>query len=648
MNLVKVVDEPIEVSLDKEGSSLVKIGKRYYRKTSPKVVKVGGRYFRTVSKLICKDYSGKYILKSDSLETSDGHVVDATSGDYFTYKGKKYLSLNGIDVRFSSGVQRVPISDPDLVVDFCNGSVISKSDAGTMAINFSDSKQEMSKKFFSYLSKALTDLRRKQAKLVSRFENQFISGKLYKSNLIGNDLVTIVPVSVDGKIYTLTSNKMFSNCSATGKICFNSEMISLSTKRGEIKQVCSEYIGDKSNIIRIFNRFQSMDNLGSERMTYTFSTKKLYKGKLIYDEDFLLYYDEQDKKDFLAQKSVYESRAKDNAAHVKKLIANECSAETMKENLAEKCSFSKGRLMGGKTYYNPINYFPKLSRSTNATGGIGYSFGVEFETCAGSVSPAVCDALGIRKVGDASMYYERSNLNCLEYVSPPLHGTDGLNDALRMQEILFKETFINDKCAIHIHVGGMKEGDNSSDMPNFNVNFSAAAIALGCKVEDELFSLLPERRNPNKNRYCASIKRFSKYGDSVKDKREAVSMFVFNRPDFDVENNRNSRLGRWTESRYKWLNLVNCNTDNSGHQSRGKGFKTIEFRAFQSTYDKDSMKFFVLFSLAFTWFVENKMKECYSKDNISLEYMFSQAFGKNKDSIDFVINYIEKNKRKVK
>lgn len=298
----------------------------------------------------------------------------------------------------------------------------------------------------------------------------------------------------------------------------------------------------------------------------------------------------------------------------------------------------------------------KVSTMVNETGGIGYTFGLEVETSYGHLPKQVCRDLGISAVGDRS-------IGMLEYVTPPLHGNNGIEEVNILLSTLQKYTLTDDRCGIHVHVGGA----DGVETPWFSRMFSTMAILLGAQVEKELFSLLPDNRMSKTNSagesYCGSI---LSYEDSLKNLLEKgvprldayktilstyvmgsntdhfkVSEFVGNH----VPDNRGIELGRWAHSRYKWLNLINCNTDNSNRRGGG-GFKTIEFRAFNGTLNKDDVKWFILFSLAFTRFAhKNKHKVENGGNTIKDIILFSVS---DLATQEFMMSWIEERKSIIK
>lgn len=279
-----------------------------------------------------------------------------------------------------------------------------------------------------------------------------------------------------------------------------------------------------------------------------------------------------------------------------------------------------------------------LSGSKNMTGGIGYTFGVELETSNGMLPRTIVSQLGLDAVGDRS-------IGALEYVTEPLHGDLGLRKLMRQASVLGKYCTVDDRCGVHIHVGGAE----GAETPVFNRLFSVRAIMLGCQIEKDLFGLLPDNRMSrtasNGLSYCGSILDFS--NTSIKNGRERLSSFVLGHPDgfrpeefkegAPVPEFRDS-LNRWVSTRYKWLNLVNCNTSNDGRRNGG-GFRTIEFRAFNGTLNPIDLRAFLLISLSFVKFIETHPDRI-DAGGVTLVSMVQSVL--SGEPLNFILNWMER------
>jgi hypothetical protein len=324
----------------------------------------------------------------------------------------------------------------------------------------------------------------------------------------------------------------------------------------------------------------------------------------------------------------------------KKLVEDNYSENGPDENQADNVDFSWVRPRGGREI---MDHRPKgivWSPSSKRFGRKKYSFGVEIETSYGRLSEADVRMLGIAMVSDGS-------IRAGEYITGALQGDLGYRSLNNMMEILAKECLVSDEGAGHVHIGGAK----------FNRRFSILSIMLACQLEVEMFQMQPAIKDP-RVKYCAGIAK--DYGKSPIDNKqwcydyrhidfdnwkEVLGKYVFGQP-FDNENNSLAELFRWNDQRYKWLNLVNCN-------SNGR-FETIEFRVYGVTTSFDKIYNYVLISMAFVWFVENKQgriiesHEEYkvSGEGCTLQEVITSAYKDRPDISIRLIDFI--NARKLK
>lgn len=300
---------------------------------------------------------------------------------------------------------------------------------------------------------------------------------------------------------------------------------------------------------------------------------------------------------------------------------------------------------GDYIFYKSRSKGVSISPTLSGSGGIGYTFGVELETSLGLLPRELCKSLDLNAVGDRS-------IGALEYVTEPLHGTYGMAKLMSQVEWISKYCAVDDSCGVHVHVGGA----DGAETPIFNRAFSVYSIMLGTQIEKELFSLMPDNRMDRRNSsglpYCGSILEFS--DTNMTNGRKMLSKFVFGHDEgFDgddfkstgvVPDNSSYELSRWASTRYKWLNLINCNTNNSNRRNGG-GFVTIEFRAFNGTLNQDDIRAFVLISLSFVRFVENN-RRMIERGGVKLKDILESSL--NGNNISFMKSWIKDRKSLIK
>jgi hypothetical protein len=294
---------------------------------------------------------------------------------------------------------------------------------------------------------------------------------------------------------------------------------------------------------------------------------------------------------------------------------------------------------GNYLFHEAIDRSFKRSPLLRKTGKIGYTFGVELETSHGIFPPSLIDHYGLKAVGDRS-------IGALEYVTKPLHGDNGINNIRALANDLSNFCMVDKRCGIHIHVGGSSE----TESPKFNRRFSVYALKLGLILQKEMFSIVHPERTNNVNRdglsYCGLIENSYKK-ISMENYKTLLGKYVYG-ASFSSDTNSNSRLFRWIQTRYKWLNLINCNSDNGGRSDAGTNsrFQTIEFRLWDGTLSADDIESFILISLAFTRFVDCHQNLIDSiGDKIDLEFVIDRTM-RGKVLKQKLINWIEERKQK--
>jgi hypothetical protein len=329
--------------------------------------------------------------------------------------------------------------------------------------------------------------------------------------------------------------------------------------------------------------------------------RKLAYNELEYLNVFVKKHHSLHEEKFLGRRIVYSNEEERDVLHKK--LEETLEHLTRRDGIPLK---SPEILSGGAIGVDQSFSLDRKSISTIKTGRIGYSYGVEFETSYGDISDKKCEMLGLSKQGDASILAN-------EYVTRPLHGDVGIGMIETYADVLSQSCGVTNTDSIHVHVGG---ADNI-ESPIYNVPFSMNAINLGKQIEDELFAIVPPHRRGN--RFCSTVKDFMRRFsyDKMSDDPTMLSRYIFDESyPFSRERHRSlTELSKWADGRYKWLNLLNCNSING--RSRTQSFKTVEFRLFPGSLDAEEVKHYIKMSLAFVWFVENRQSRV-KAGNVSL------------------------------
>jgi hypothetical protein len=657
--IIKIENYP-DLFLDYSDASvkslIVKIGNKYFKRNDKSIVKVGTRFFRRNSKLISTDYFGDVDLTKEMTE-----VFTIARG-----LGEKRHSIETIMVSRKNAVSAVTTNCGRRTLkdySICIGNTYYLPDDPALVLDDLTLN-------YTLLSETV---------IVERY---------------GMNVGSSVGTLVEGKnvIRTNRRNPKIFQCKYSSKFYVRSALSLLKilseggvTSNFQISKEYEEEYKSKNKLksVLFLSSLQSLYDYYLDEVLISESDKDIvFSRRLRLHVPAKLVSDMEKSFDAFMLKNEGKTNKPYLAARLQEISDSGYDPGVRFQNNPTTYTEAKGRHSGGEFNYKAKNRQLERSISTRRTGGIGYTFGVEFETADGQLPHLIAESLGTHIMTDGSLYHDSIGCQGFEYVTKPLHGSKGIANVKRICEQLRKHTITSTKCSTHIHVGGATFPDGTeSDKPIFSREFSARALSLGIQVEDELFRLLPGYRNPKSNRYCASIKRFKdiiplkkklskedlekskeayaktvaafKAGKSSKSSLLSLKpskkkmMFdheladmLFGIGTFDKNHNSRSQLNRWVSSRYYWLNLVNCNTDNSGHRSREGGFKTIEFRAFPPSHNNDDVMFYILFSLAFVWFCENR-PSLVLKGGVTLNMMFTEAIS-DKSSLKFTLDYINK------
>lgn len=232
-------------------------------------------------------------------------------------------------------------------------------------------------------------------------------------------------------------------------------------------------------------------------------------------------------------------------------------------------------------FFNPTFSNENLNKLGDFLESNGITFGVEFETSIGYIPDRLCYKYGLIALRDGS-------IGGLEYVTIPYSGRKGLYALKGVCEELSKRTNYDLKCALHIHLGGIKR----------NMTNILSSYILGYLTQDNFFNLQPPYKsggsgikskdycNPLDSSLFKSIN--SKVNNSnIKNEFSKLFSFVsdgrtFDEYDYDlnkVKSHPSDPEGtrKWQiRSRYRWINFVPIIFGNK---------KTIEFRQHDATFD---------------------------------------------------------------
>jgi hypothetical protein len=588
---------------DNTDKSIVKIGSNYYFKSSNDVVKVKGRFYRRASPLVCKAFDGVYHLRKDVIITDEGLVINPSSPNIVQVDGKYY---------------------PKEFTTTLNGKVVLKGDTDIVTCVISGEES------FSNNCEQLHVSYRENPRSLGRIENDRDKPLYFNTKFLSDaDKIGVIVKLFDGG-YALRSDVFEVMHEGNERLfTFSGRTLSgyspvLSAGGG------TQWVGGGLKVAHTV--YAKNEDIVKCNFNYI-SPQNVYKPH----KDLLL--KQEEASCILANRELPLS--------AKKQVINVINEEE-EGSKAVRISQNYAPTPGGEIFYDPQSKF-KISPSSSKLGDIKYTFGVELETSAGNISDAGCKSINMMKAGDRS-------IGAYEYVTPVLHGNDGIDALEKACAFITERTLVDNRCGTHVHVGGMTgQSRHSLENPSYTegsiedkITFSVRAIQLGASIEDDIFNILPPNRVPT-NKHCGTIKKYSAItrdnynyllgayifgGDDGQMKHKAR---LNNYPYDKYKGNGNS--SKWQHSRYKWLNLLNLHTPRP---------TTVELRIFSGTTDFEKVYNFVLISLAFVRFVDSFGYILDDGGRPSLVEMLTTVYKSKPKILKQVLDFVNKRTAKFK
>tara|TARA_Y100000114_G_scaffold127650_1_gene124389 strand:- start:6065 stop:7453 length:1389 start_codon:yes stop_codon:yes gene_type:complete len=260
------------------------------------------------------------------------------------------------------------------------------------------------------------------------------------------------------------------------------------------------------------------------------------------------------------------------------------------------------------------NKFDVKSTTFLATSSMKYTFGLEFETN----SMGYLDEYFVTRDNLSLAAIDDGSISGKEYVTGVLAGDKGVDMLARICESLNgSDCRVNSSCGLHVHIGGFQD----------NRRFSMLALRLGKILEPQLFKMLPPSRQ--NSTFCKKIP-YDLDSLVLSNTNRILAEYVFDAEALDKYNNKGTHTERYTSQRYRWLNLVNCNSNTR--------YTTIEFRQHSGTLSFNKAYNWMLICMSFVNFVENQPRRI-MRGNVTLQeivrYSVKGELGDN------VIKYIK-------
>ena len=296
------------------------------------------------------------------------------------------------------------------------------------------------------------------------------------------------------------------------------------------------------------------------------------------------------------------------------------------------------------------------------------SYGLEIETCNGYLPPNLLGPLGIVPLKDGSLRDENGR-EPYEYTTVPLTGEIGLETIKLQFEELNKRCEINQKCSLHIHIGGI-----SKRSPEFVV----ALYKLAYNIQDEIFQMFPDYKSyPEKyglhKNYCNKLPdlglnniKFNKNNITPSEGKRLIKKgfdLVYwwasdqtisgtnSEWNLDTRSHPKGNMEKWNyHARYSWLNF---------HNFIFSKRDTLEFRVHTPTLNFVKASNWLFITSAIIQFTEQFTNEIL-RDEVSCDLKtilscyknyFFKSFYENDYSnrvANYLIDYVEFRKEQMK
>lgn len=238
--------------------------------------------------------------------------------------------------------------------------------------------------------------------------------------------------------------------------------------------------------------------------------------------------------------------------------------------------------------YNDKNNKIEIEERTAEVSKIfgNLSFGVEFETCNGTIPERLLGNLGLVPLRDGSLRKENGE-EPYEYTTVPLYGAKGLQTLKNICEELTKRCEVDKTCSLHVHMGSFERTEE----------MILAMYILAYSLQEEIISAMPPyKSDPMKylgssKNYCARLESLGLdkntiYSNETATKAEinAATLKEFNRifsfltdgvlaepnRDYNMTSFNHPKGAKWHQhARYHLINFVPTVFSRSG---------TVEFR----------------------------------------------------------------------
>ncbi len=276
-----------------------------------------------------------------------------------------------------------------------------------------------------------------------------------------------------------------------------------------------------------------------------------------------------------------------------------------------------------KAFMDFPKVYPDLALNSSEVAEFGeFTFGLEFETCAGVIPEQQCFELGLIPLRDGS-------IEGIEYATVPMAGEEGFKLLHEQLRVLSEKTRFNKECSVHVHLGGFPI-DKTKIFKLYNILYN---------IQSSVFDILPrlatrtaEYKAKRKN-YTNPLPKFSSFEQLYKNYSGGALNFEddLTKAHPGDPNDRQ----KWNmEYRYMWANLLNLMFKPAG--------KTVEFRIHGPSTNYQKIVYWMFLCNAILKYAStttDSIATLVSKASSGgiLEYIFNKVY--SKDLAEKMISY---------
>lgn len=248
----------------------------------------------------------------------------------------------------------------------------------------------------------------------------------------------------------------------------------------------------------------------------------------------------------------------------------------------------------------------------------GYTFGLEYETCNGTIPKDMLPILGLIPLRDGSLRLGNGQ-EPFEYVTPPLSGVKGIQAILDQCTIMQDCCKYDNDCSLHMHIGGLRN----------DRRVLVALYKLVYSIQQELYDLVPYGKRDPEYFFGANLKSGDKrknYARLIPDlpageiSQMLQHMFQLFSNGYPIE--KSYKRGSDHQQKNKWNRYNRYSIVNFEHLLLGQS-NTVEFRIFNMSTNGQNVVNLLLICLAIVRYAEAYSNQIINGQKVTLTEVVS-------------------------